>query len=96
MFPERSGSMKKKRFTEEQIAFALRQEESGIPVVEVCRKMGVSEATFYRWKKKFGSLGLPELRRLKQLEEENRKLKGLVADLSLDKVMLQDVLRKKP
>jgi putative transposase len=88
--------MKRKRFTEEQIAFALRQEESGIPVVEVCRKMGVSEATFYRWKKKFGSLGLPELRRLKQLEEENRKLKGLVADLSLDKVMLQDVLRKKP
>jgi putative transposase len=87
--------MKKKRFTEEQIAFALRQEESGIPVGEVCRKMGVSEATFYRWKKKFGSLGLPELRRLKQLEEENRKLKGLVADLSLDKVMLQDVLRKK-
>jgi putative transposase len=96
MFPERSGSMKKKRFTEEQIAFALRQEESGIPVSEVCRKMGVSEATFYRWKKKFGSLGLPELRRLKQLEEENRKLKALVADLSLDKVMLQDVLRKKP
>jgi putative transposase len=88
--------MKKKRFTEEQIAFALRQEESGIPVSEVCRKMGVSEATFYRWKKKFGSLGLPELRRLKQLEEENRKLKALVADLSLDKVMLQDVLRKKP
>ena len=87
--------MKKKRFTEEQIAFALRQEDSGIPVGEVCRKMGVSEATFYRWKKKFGSLGIPELRRLKQLEEENRKLKGLVADLSLDKVMLQDVLRKK-
>jgi putative transposase len=87
--------MKKKRYTEEQIAFALRQEESGIPVGDVCRKMGVSEATFYRWKKKFGSLGIPELRRLKQLEEENRKLKGLVADLSLDKVMLQDVLRKK-
>lgn len=87
--------MKKKRFTEEQIAFALRQEESGIPVGEICRKMGVSEQTFYRWKRKFGSLGLPELRRLKQLEEENRKLKALVADLSLDKVMLQDVLRKK-
>jgi putative transposase len=87
--------MKKKRFTEEQIMFALRQEDSGIQASEVCRKMGVSEATFYRWKKKFGSLGLPELRRLKQLEEENRKLKRLVADLSLDKVMLQDVLRKK-
>ncbi len=87
--------MKRKRFTEEQIAFALRQEESGIAASEICRKLGVSEVTFYRWKKKFGSLGLPELRRLKQLEEENRKLKGLVADLSLDKVMLQDVLRKK-
>ena len=87
--------MKKKRFTEEQIMFALRQEDSGIQASEVCRKIGVSEATFYRWKKKFGSLGLPELRRLKQLEEENRKLKRLVADLSLDKVMLQDVLRKK-
>ena len=87
--------MKRKRFTEEQIAFALRQEESGIAAREVCRKLGVTEVTFYRWKKKFGSLGLPELRRLKQLEEENRKLKGLVADLSLDKVMLQDVLRKK-
>jgi putative transposase len=87
--------MKRKRFTEEQIAFALRQEESGIAASEICRKLGVSEVTFYRWKKKFGSLGLPELRRLKQLEEENCKLKGLVADLSLDKVMLQDVLRKK-
>jgi putative transposase len=87
--------MKKKRFTEEQIAFALRQGESGTPAGEVCRKLGVSEATYFRWKKQFGSLGVPELRRLRQLEEENRKLKQLVADLSLDKVMLQDVLRKK-
>ena len=85
----------KKRFTEEQIAFALRQAESGIPVQEVCRKMGVTDVTFYRWKKKFAGMGVAELRRLRQLEEENRKLKQLVADLSLDKEMLQDVIRKK-
>ena len=85
----------KKRFTEEQVAFALHQAETGTSVAEVCRKMGISEATFYNWKKKYGGLGLSELRRLKQLEEENRKLKQLVADLSLDKKMLQDVLSKK-
>ena len=85
----------KKRFTEEQIAFALRQAETGTSVAEVCRKMGISEATFYNWKKKYGGLGVSELRRLKQLEEENHKLKQLVADLSLDKKMLQDVLSKK-
>ena len=84
--------MKGKRFTEEQIAFALRQAESGVPVVEICRKMEVSEATFYRWKKKFAGMGVAELRRLKQLEEENRKLKQLVADLSLDKHMLGSFL----
>ena len=87
--------MKKTRFTEEQIAFALRQAETGTQVAEVCRKMGISEVTFYNWKKKYGGLGVSELRRLKQLEEENRKLKQLVADLSLDKKMLQDVLSKK-
>jgi len=87
--------MKKKRFTEEQIAFALRQAESGTPVGEICRKMGTSEVTFYRWKKKYGGLGVAEVRRLKVLEEENRKLKQLVADLSLDRKMLQDVLSKK-
>ena len=87
--------MKKSRFTEEQIAFALRQSESGAAVSEVCRKMGISENTFYRWKRKYVGMGVAELRRLKQLEEENRRLKQLVADLSLDKVMLQDVLRKK-
>lgn len=85
----------KKRFSEEQIAFALRQGETGVPVAEVIRKMGISEQTFYRWKKKYGGLGISELRKLKQLEEENRKLKQLVADLSLDKKMLQDVLSKK-
>jgi putative transposase len=87
--------MKKSRFTEPQIAFALRQAEQGIPVEEITRKLGVSEATFYRWKKKYAGMGVAELRRLKQLEEENRKLKRLVADLSLDKAMLQDVLSKK-
>ena len=87
--------MKKSKFTEEQIAFALKQNEVGTSVEEVCRKMGISDATFYNWKKKFGGLGPSELRRLRQLEEENRKLKGLVADLSLDKAMLQDVLAKK-
>lgn len=84
-----------KRYSNEQIAFALRQAESGVPVAEVCRKIGITEQTLYRWKKKYGNLGVPELRRLKQLEDENRKLKQLVADLSLDKSMLQDVLRKK-
>lgn len=87
--------MKKGRFTEEQIAFALRQAETGTPVTEVIRKMGVSEQTFYRWKKQYAGMGVAELRRMKQLEEENRKLKQLVADLSLDKVMLQDVIRSK-
>ena len=87
--------MKQKRFTEEQKAFALRQAESGVPVAEILRKMGISEATFYNWKKKYGGLGVSELRRLKQLEEENRQLKKLVADLSIDKQMLQDVLSKK-
>ncbi len=87
--------MKKTKFTEEQIAFALRQAETGTRVAEVCRKMGISDATFYNWKKKYGGLGISEVRRLKQLEEENRKLKQLVADLSLDKKMLQDVLSKK-
>jgi len=87
--------MKKSKFTEEQIAFALKQAESGTSVEEICRKMGISQATFYAWRKKFGGLGVAELRRLRQLEEENRKLKQLVADLSLDKVMLQDVLSKK-
>jgi len=86
--------MKKTKFTEQQIVFALRQAENGVRVDEVCRKLGVSEATFYNWKKKYGGLGINELRRLKQLEEENQRLKQIVADLSLDKQMLQDVLKK--
>ena len=87
--------MKQKRYTDDQIAFALRQAESGTAVAEICRKLGISEPTFYRWKKQFAGMGTVEIRRLKQLEEENAKLKRLVADLSLDKTMLQDVLRKK-
>ncbi len=87
--------MKKSRFTEEQIAFALKQAETGTSVGEVVRKMGISEQTFYRWKKKYGGLGSSELRKLKQLTEENRRLKHMVADLSLDKHMLQEVLSKK-
>jgi len=87
--------MPKKRFSEEQIAFALRQAESGTPAGEICRKMGVADATFYRWKKVYAGMGVSEIRRLKQLEEENAELKRLVADLTLDKSMLQDALRKK-
>ena len=87
--------MKRKRYADERVAFALRQAEGGTPVAEVCRKMGVSEATFSRWKKQFAGMGVAEIRRLKQLEEENTKLKRLVADLTLDKTMLQDVLRRK-
>jgi putative transposase len=87
--------MKKSKFTEEQIVFALRQAEGGIRVAEGCRNMGISEQTFFRWKKKYGGLGVSELRRLRQIEEETRQLKRLVADLTLDKQMLQDVLSKK-
>ena len=88
--------MGRKQFSEQQIAQALRQHESGTPVAEIIRRLGVTEQSFYRWKKKYAGLGISELRRLKQVEEENRKLKQLVADLSLDKKMLQDVLSKKP
>jgi len=87
--------MKKSKLTEQQIVVALRQAETGTRVEEICRKLGISEATFYNWKKKYGGLGISELPRLKQLEKENFKLKQLVADLSLDKQMLQDILRKK-
>lgn len=85
----------KKRFTEPQIAFALRQAASGTPVAEICRKMNVSEPMFYRWKRQFAGMDVSEIRHLKQLEDENRRLKRLVADLTLDKQMLQDVLSKK-
>ena len=87
--------MKKSKFTESQIAFILRQAEEGTAVAEVCRKAGISEATYYNWRKKYGGLLPSEMKRLKQLEEENGRLKWIVADLSLDKEMLQDVIRRK-
>ena len=87
--------MRSSKFTEEQIAFALKQAETGTPVKEVIRKMGISEQTFYRWKTKYGGMLPSDVRKLKQLEEENRQRRKLVADLSLDKQMLQDVLSKK-
>ena len=87
--------MKSSRYSPEQVSFAMRQAESGTHVPEICRKMGIVEQTFYRWKKKYAGMGVAEVRKLRILEEENRKLKQLVADLSLDKQMFQDVLRKK-
>ena len=84
----------RKSFTEEQIIHALRVAEGGTPVPDVCRKLGIAEQTFYRWKHKYAGMGVAELCRLKQLEDENRKLKSLVADLTLDKHMLQEVLKK--
>lgn len=86
--------MKRERFTEERIAFALRQAEAGTPVEEVCRKMGVSEPSFHRWRKRSAGMGVPEIRRLRQLEEENRRPEQLVADLTLDESMLQGVPRR--
>ena len=83
--------MKKRRFTAEPIAFVLKPAETETPVSEVLRRMGISEQTFYRWKKLYGGLGTRELRRLKQLEDENRKLNGLVADLTLDNQILKEV-----
>jgi putative transposase len=87
--------MRKSTYTEAQIAYALKQAEIGTPVAEVCRKMGISENTYYRWKKKYGGMLPSDLKKLRQLEEENRRLKQMVADLSLDKHMLQEVLSKK-
>lgn len=87
--------MRKSRFTPEQILQALRQAESGTPVVEICRKLGVTETTFYRWKKQYGGLDTSELRELRQLRDENRRLKQVVADLTLDKTILKDALGKK-
>jgi putative transposase len=87
--------MKRSRFTEEQISYALRQAESGTPVVDVCRQLGVSEASFYVWKKNYGKLGLTELKELRQLRDENARLKRVVADLTLDKHILGEVVRKK-
>ena len=87
--------MKRSRFTEVQVAYALRQAEAGTAVMDVCRNLGISEATLYIWKKKYGELSASEVRRLRQLEEENARLKRVVADLTLDKNILQEVIRKK-
>jgi putative transposase len=86
--------MKKSRFTEEQITYALRLAEGGTPVADVCRQIGISDATFYTWKKKYADLGISEVRRLKMLEDENARLRRIVADLTLDKQILQEVVRK--
>jgi putative transposase len=87
--------MKKSKFTEAQIVFAIKQSEQGVTVEEICRKMGISGATFYNWKKKYGGLGVSELRELGMLKDENARLKKMVADLSLDKQMLLDIVKKK-
>ena len=87
--------MRKSRFSDEQIAYALRMADGGTPVAEVCRQIGMSEATFYTWKKKYGELGVSELRKLRQLEDENARLRRIVADLTLDKEILQEVVKKK-
>ena len=92
---QQAGPVKRSKFSEEQVVYALRQEEAGTAVDDVCRQLGVSRATFYAWKKKYAHLGVSELRRLRQFEEENTRLKRLVADLSLDKHMLSEALRKK-
>ena len=84
--------MKRSKFSEEQIMYALRQAEGGTPIGDVCRQLGIAEQTFYTWKKKYAHLGVSELRRLRQVEEENARLKRLVADLSLDKHMLSEVI----
>ena len=87
--------MKRRRFSVEQIVGVLKQAEVGVPVTELIRKVGISEQTFYRWKEQYTGLEVDQVRQLKQLQEENARLKRLVADLTLDKVMLQDVLSKK-
>jgi putative transposase len=87
--------MKRSRSSDEQIAYALRQADCGTAVTDVCRQLGISEATFYVWKKRYANLGVTELRELRQLREENSKLKRLVADLTLDKTILAEIVRKK-
>ena len=87
--------MKRSRYSDEQITYALRQADTGTAVSDVCRQLGISEATFYVWKKKFGSLAATEVRELRLLREENAKLKRLVADLTLDKHILGEIVRKK-
>ena len=87
--------MKASKFSDAQKAFILKQGADGVPVEEICRKAGISPATYFNWRNKYEGMTPPEMRRLKQLEDENAKLKKLVADLSLDREMLQDVIRRK-
>ncbi len=87
--------MKRKRFSPEQIATVLKQAELGIPIKDLCRQHSLSEQTFYRWKKQYDGLGISELRELRETRDENKRLKRLVADLTLDKQMLQELLKKK-
>ena len=87
--------MRKPRYSDEQIAAVLRQAEAGTPVAEITRKLGTSEAAYYAWRKRFGGLGTPVIRALRQLHEENARLKRLVADLALDRQVLQDAVKKK-
>jgi putative transposase len=87
--------MKASKFSDAQKAFILRQGADGVPVADICRKAGISQATYFNWKKKYDGMQPPEMRRLKQLEDKNAKLKKIVADLSLDREMLQDVIRRK-
>ena len=87
--------MKRSKFSEKPVGYALRQAEGGTAVADVCRRLGISKATFYAWKKKYAHLGVGETGRMRQLEDENRQLKGLVADLTLDNAMLSEALRKK-
>jgi putative transposase len=86
--------MKKSKFSEAQIVYAIRENESGTKVAEITRRLGISQATFFTWKKKYGDMGVTELKRLRALEDENAQLKKLVADLSLDKQMLQEIFKK--
>ena len=94
-YPDPEVLPMRKRHSPEQIAASLRQAEAGVPVAEIIRKLGIHENTFYTWKRRFGGLGTPEIRELRQLRKENAKLKQLVADLSLDRKMLQDIVSKK-
>ena len=87
--------MRTSKFTVEQISGALRRAEGGVAVAEICRELGITETTFYRWKRKYHGISTPELRELRQLREENRRLKQVVADLTLDRTVLQEALRKK-
>jgi putative transposase len=93
--PTGGSPVRKSRYSDEQIAAALRQAEAGTPIAEITRKLGISEVTFYAWRKRFGSLGTPEICELRQLREENARLKRLVADLTLDRQVLQDVVKTK-